>query len=345
MFFLESVGHLGIRGYDIYCHIRNAKKVFKNIDKWHKAISAEEVRVKIRDKEDVCTLSELKENLCGDYFKRYFEKLAKEATVVLPQIPSKTNKVVHTMERWCNDTNESSYLKGLVVHSFNISEYFRKLLYNEYGKEKLREDLDISSFPSSPLVIVYNPKENVILLIRQSGKEELRKEIEFCSHDMKMFMLIFGDELKRSGVKVISLLASNETANEHLHCEGCKNSIVSFGTLESHELFKTWFHNHAENFNITNTHNINEKKNSALAKLIGCLAAAPYFDDLPTMTEVPNEQMKNALIILTPKQKSILYSGDKHVLIQGSYGSGKSIIARKKLQKLSEELEESKKMK
>ena len=342
LFLLESVDHRGLRGCGTYCHIRNAKVVFKNIDEWRKAISGKEVKVKHLDKEDVSTFSELKENLCADYFKRYFEKLAKKGPVVLPQIPTGINKVVDTMERWCNDTNDSSDVKGLVVHSFNVSEYFRKLFYDQIEKEKLHRDLDIKYFSSIPLIIVYNPSESVILLIRTSSEnKELKKEIEFCSYDTKMFMLLFGDEVKRSKVKVISLLVSNGIANEYLMCEHCKKSIVSMEIMESYELFQTLWHNRAEDFQITNTDNIDETKIiAASAKLIGCLAAAPYFDDLPTYTEVPNQQMKHLSIILTPAQKSILYSRDKHLVIQGPYGSGKSIIARKKLQMLSDELRE-----
>ena len=156
-----------------------------------------------------------------------------------------------------------------------------------------------------------------------------------------MFMLLFGDEVKNSRLKVISLLESNETTNEHLKCEDCKNCVVSFETLQSYDLFWNWFHDHAVNFN-TYTDNTDETTHiAALAKLIGCLAAAPYFDDLPTFTKVSNEQMKHILLMLTPEQKRILYSGDKHVLIQGPYGSGKSIIAHKKLQMLSDEFEEN----
>ena len=336
------MGHQGFRGYGTYCHIRNASNVFKNIDRWHEIISEKEVKVKLHDKEDVSTLSKLKENLCGDYFGRYFEKQAKEGAVVLPQISSGIHsKVMETMERWCNDTNDSFDMKGLVVHSFNISECFGKLFYDEFEQGKLREDLDIKDFPSSPIVMVYNPSESVILLIRTSGKKGLRQQIEFCSHDMKMFLLLFGDEVKNSRLKVISLLASNETTNEHLKCEDCKNCVVSFDTVESYDLFWNWFHDHAVNFN-TYTDNTDETTHiAALAKLIGCLAAAPYFDDLPTFTKVSNEQMKHILLILTPEQKRILYSGDKHVLIQGPYGSGKSIIAHKKLQILSDEFEEN----
>ena len=337
------MGHQGVRGYSTYCHVRNAVDVFKNIDSWHKIISGKEVKVKLHDIEDVCTLSELKEGLCGDYFKRYFEKPAKEGAVVLPQIPSGTNKILDTMERWCNDTNDTCDLKGLVVHSFNVSEYFKKLFYDKFDEEKLRKDLSIKDFPSSPIIIVYNPSECVVLLIRTAEEEGLREQIELCSGDMKMFMLLFSDEVKRSRVKVVSLLASNETANENLKCEDCKNCIVSFEILESDELFQNWFHNHAENLNIDSDSIDETNVTASSANLVGCLAAAPYFDNLPTFTNVPNEQMKHLLLILTPAQKKIIYSCDKHLIIQGPYGSGKSIIARKKLQILSDMLKRSKK--
>ena len=53
--------------------------------------------------------------------------------------------------------------------------------------------------------------------------------------------------------------------------------------------------------------------------------------------------MEHALVMLTPEQREILYSCDKHLIIKGPYGCGKTIIARKKLQMLSEEFSESKK--
>ena len=51
--------------------------------------------------------------------------------------------------------------------------------------------------------------------------------------------------------------------------------------------------------------------------------------------------MENALVILTPEQKNILYSQKcNHLIVKGPYGSGKSIIAMKKLQILSESIPE-----
>lgn len=96
----------------------------------------------------------------------------------------------------------------------------------------------MKEFPSTPSIAVYNPKETVILLIRESEKKDIRSQIEFCSSDMKMFVLLFDDMFRRTGVKIISLLARNLEMNETLNCEGCEHSIVSVEILESYELFK-----------------------------------------------------------------------------------------------------------
>ena len=48
---------------------------------------------------------------------------------------------------------------------------------------------------------------------------------------------------------------------------------------------------------------------------------------------------------MTLALKRILYSGDKHSIFQGPYGSGKSILTRKNLHMFSNELQEIKKKK
>ena len=92
--------HQGVRGYHTFAHIKNANRIFKTITSIHGEIKSRMVRVKLPTYEDEKSLSELKENLCGDYFKRYFENQAKEKPVILPQvIPTGINNFVDTMER------------------------------------------------------------------------------------------------------------------------------------------------------------------------------------------------------------------------------------------------------
>ena len=185
------MSHQGVRGYDVYCHVKNPHQIYQNIEKQSKEISEKEMKIKLFCREDCAKLSELKERLCGDYFKRYFEQEARQGPVVLPPIGRGINKIVDTMERWCSEANTSpSNLKGLVVHNFSVLKFFENFLYDELDAVKLCKELEIKNFRSNsePIVIVYNPKESVIFLIRESRERELSEEMEVCSDGMKVFM-------------------------------------------------------------------------------------------------------------------------------------------------------------
>ena len=85
--------------------------------------------------------------------------------MVLPPIEKGINKIVDTMETWCSEANVApSNLKGLVVHSFNVLK-FLEFFYDKLDTGKLCKELEIKDFRSTsiPMVIVYNPKERVIL--------------------------------------------------------------------------------------------------------------------------------------------------------------------------------------
>ena len=220
------MSHQGVCSYDVYCHVRNPDQVYQNIEKQSKEISEKKVRIKLYGNEGSTKLPKLKKHSCKKSFERYFEEQAKVGPVVLPQIQGKVNKVVDTIEKWCRKANTSpSDLKGLVIHNFSILKFLGKFLFGKFDERNLCKELEIKNFRSNskPIVIVYNPKQSVVLLIRKSREKDPREEMEFCSDDMKIFLLLFGDECKQRRVKVISLLASNETVSENLKCEDCKN--------------------------------------------------------------------------------------------------------------------------
>ena len=74
--------HQGVRSYNTFGHIKNADKVFEKISNIHGEIAKKKVRVKLPTYEDEKTLSELKESLCEDYFKRYFENQGREYPLI-----------------------------------------------------------------------------------------------------------------------------------------------------------------------------------------------------------------------------------------------------------------------
>ena len=326
-------------------HIENADEVIKTIDKLHKDTSDSKVKVVLSTyKSEIIKLSEFKEVRCSEYFKMYFKKLAHKNPIALPNaVPREIKEVVETVTRWLANTNETSDLKGIVVHSFDMLKYIKWFYHNEL----LDGRLDIKDFPSTFVIIVYNPKENVILLIQKSTEEDVATELKrFVRLDMlvllKMLILLFYDELENSGVKVIPLIVSSKKTSRKISCPRCRNFIVWDKEWQSCDDLDDWWYEKSADFEINNTDVINKSKVEAFsAKFVSFLAATQFFDEIPTFTKDPNKKMENALVILTPEQKNILYSQKcNHLIVKGPYGSGKSIIAMKKLQILSESIPE-----
>ena len=82
------------------------------------------------------------------------------------------------------------------------------------------------------------------------------------------------------------------------------------------------------------------------AKLLGFLASFQFSKEnhfhwtLPSLTNNPARQMTETTILLTLEQLRIVNSPNKHLMIQGCYGSGKSIAALKKAEMTSKILKE-----
>ena len=341
--YLEALYHnSGFGGFEIFAHIRNPDEVYENIEKLHENIEVNRLRVVLgTDKSVTCNTREFTD-LCYEHFKTHYERLAHYEPIVLPpSTPSTLKWIVETMKNWCNETNCFSNMKGLVIHSFGILEYL-KWFNIKFTEMTLDHNLYIDHFPRMPVIIVYNPKENVIFLIRKAESENLESEIELCCTDLKMFMLLVFNELKHSGIKVIPLVAIEKEEHSKLRCDPCSNCIVTTEILECPDLFKIWYDKRSEYFEIKNTKGIDRIKVKTFSgKLIGLLAAVQIHYQMPTFTRDPNKQMEGALLLLTPEQKSIICSKHKHMILKGPYGSGKSIIARLKIKMISERLEEN----
>ena len=83
------------------------------------------------------------------------------------------------------------------------------------------------------------------------------------------------------------------------------------------------------------------------AKLLGFLASYQFSNEnhfhltLPSLANNPATQMAETTILLTLEQLRIANSPNKHLMIQGCYGSGKSLIALKKAEMTSKTLKQN----
>lgn len=300
-----------------------------------------------------CDESEFQE-ICKKNYENYVETTKLVPIEMLKKINSKTKEyenIIKTMKSWCED-KRSPCAKGFVFQSSSITDicmnlYYGKISTTEERRDYLGMEFDIEEFPSKDTIVVYNPVERVILLIREANDEDVQSELKLCGVELKMLMMLLKNELKESGIKVIPLVVTEK----EVKCKPCTNHLISKKEIENIELFIKWWERKSVYYDITIRDSLDSKNMSGsdqidedrakeiLRKFVSCMSLRKIEDIFPTQKVV--DQMKGALLLLTPEQIDILCSEDKHMIIDGPYGSGKSIVARIKAKMLEENLPEN----
>ena len=332
-----------IHGYQIFAHNPKAEDISDAIGKIL-ATKKSNVKVKLNSIKQENVEEANFEKQCIEYFERNFESLAKEAPLILPsKEPEKFKEIIKTMEHWCRKTNKSSSIKGLVLHNFSLLQH---LEHFGFAREALKERLKIENFSDAPIIVVYNPQENVILLIRNAENQDLATDIKLGLNDLKMFILLCNEKLKDSNMKLVSLVVTDKEDDIELECLNCINNVLSLETLKNLTTFENWWEDKTAYYETETLENINpEFIYSFLAKITGIVAATfIYGKYIPTMTDKPDQQIANLEVLLTPEQMEIVYSRYKHIIIRGGFGCGKTIVAAAILKKISESLKKGEKL-
>ena len=279
---------------------------------------------------------------CVMYFKRNFEKLAEDNPLILPwRIPEDHIEIEGTMDSWCEDTNILSSMKGLVARSFPLTKCLE--LYG-FTEKILRYRLHIKRFSLAPITVVYNPHENAILLVRKAESEKLATDMAISRDDLKMFILLFNDELKGSSVKIIPLVLTDGKSkfdNSQLDCQQCLNHVLS------EEEFKTFPSQWKNDYFQTESKGKIKKDfcKKFLAKATSLIAATYIYPKcIPKFTSSNCKEMDSLAVLLTREQMEIYHSQDKHMIIKGGFGCGKTIVAAAMLEKKSKSLLEHEKI-
>ena len=336
--FLDVILHCQEQyGYEIFGHFSVADNVIDSCCKLAADTAEKKVNVVLgARKVKYCEASEFK-NECSKYFERNYKIMGIQAPLVLPSvIPTKIKGIVETVSRWCQSTGKTDYVKGFVLHSFLIKDLYLKMFNDKL--DDLRQKLNIENFPSTPTITVYNPNEGVFFLIRIAENEDVENEIKLCGAELKMLLVIIGDELKNTGIKVIPLVVTEKESK----CTDCRTHLILREEIEHINLLISWYEQKSVDFDIKVTDYFEETKtNEILAKIVSCMGATKVHGSLPAFTTEEEKQMEEALLLLTPEQIHILYSEEKHIIVSGPYGSGKSIIGRIKSKMIADNLAES----
>ena len=264
-----------------------------------------------------------------------------------PVLQAPFDIILKTMENWC-DKDQDGDIKGLVIFGYSLDDHLKFLKYHE---EILTNYLCNRAYPDSQeTVTVYNPQKRVIFIFRRARDDkDLEHEMKSSTDDILKFVFLYNNILNNSGIKLINLLVVD--ADVHCgrwKCKFCKHQVISMNALKSSDLFQKWLEEKECSFetdydpgNKSNTFSFDFS-----AKLLGFLASFQFSKEnhfhwtLPSLTNNPARQMTETTILLTLEQLRIVNSPNKHLMIQGCYGSGKSIAALKKAEMTSKILKE-----
>ena len=320
-------------GLSVICHNPSFEYVKDILDKKNTENSTHR-KVRIHE-------SEYKEQ-CIAYFERYFEALAKAAPLILPwKIPHEFRSIKFIMSEWCRETNPYSNIKGFLIHSFSTLKH---LFRHGFTKKLLRDCLQIENFSEAPLIVVYNPAQKAFLLLRKAESKKLTTDIALSINDTKLFILLFHDVLANSGMKLVPFVITDEKVKpDNSDCQLCLNHVLSLKELEETDKFDFFWERIGGSYCKGEIDEFLSKTLSA--KFVSIVSAALLYPNyIPIFNKKQNLHQHMVSVHLTPQQLNIYYSQDKHMIVKGGFGCGKSIIAAAMLQKISEGLEEDEKL-
>ena len=282
---------------------------------------------------------------CEKFFKSFYTSNGVVTEVItVPDITGKIendscqNLTIRTLKKWCNYSQDKL---GLIVANYDIKDH---LFFLGVTESLLRHTLSIKEFPENQeRLIAFNSSQRVIFVIR-FAIDNLKKAINQCIEDVKLFSLLLKEELKESGVVMVGLITfKHDKYDKYKHhlegCAHCKYLVVSPEIFDSPEKFEGFWKEYQNEiyFNELETDFAEGNKDDVFcrlsSKILGYMARHKNIL-LPTLEKDPVKNIEQAEMLLDRYQMEIVYSMENRIILHGDYGTGKTVIALKKIQLL-----------
>ena len=332
MFYLDTVYHCIAYDqfyFDVISHIQNEELISDKIPELYETFK-----------------SNFFNNFASsiEHFKKHFWERMNTEVFTIPNLDENISQtkpvlttqiytIMSTMKSWCNKNHKKGNLKGFVSYAYSDSKSLR------FSESVLQNNLYKTTYEDfHETVIVYNPTKQVVFLIRIVIGKNLEDEIKLSTNDMMKFVLTFFDVLGKSGVKLINLLVTDEgLASYQLKCDSCEHQIISIKSFISSKSFDVWWEKKEQQFTISVIHRDLNKNFSSdfLAKLGGYLSPLQFSKEnhssgKPSLQLNYSVEKVTGVLKMTPEQTGIVYLPQKHLIIKGSHGSGKTVVACKR---------------
>ena len=277
----------------------------------------------------------------------------------------KWETVMSILYDWCQSSSSKDDATGLIIRKYDLKDhlYFRGITDGEI-KDTLgfNSSANIFDFQESDTrFLVFNPSLKIILIIRlveirKDDSKLLKKEIDYCIDEVNLVCFLLRDELENTNVVVTGFIAySGENAHSQSVCKDCDNIIFPFEIFSSVETFENFCERFfsdkkIEDFANLIDRNVEEDQENVFqavaSKILGYLSHLQFAmlqePILPVTEKNATDNIKQAELLLNCYQMKIAYSDDKRVWLEGNYGTGKTVVALKKLELLLKTLDKDK---
>ena len=272
-------------------------------------------------------------------------------------------RVLRTLNDWCKISSPKD-ATGLIIRNYDLLDhlYFHGITDVEIKDTmcfNVSENM-LSFLNNDKRFLAFNPSLKIILLIRlvELQKDEfqfVKKEVDHCIDEVNLLCFLLRDELAYTGVIVTGLVAySGENAHSQSACKDCDNTIFSseiFNTAETFKRFLKSFLREKNNKDLVKCTARYVKKDkeanvfqAVASKILGYLSHLQFATlqepVLPIIEQDTTDNIIQAELLLDRYQMEIAYSDDKRVWLEGDYGTGKTVVALKKLELLLKALKD-----
>ena len=258
---------------------------------------------------------------CKNYFNRYY----KTSRIIM--VPSDGDIIMNTLSILCCDNKG----RGFIFKNYDIVKHLTFLGYPEVS---LKSNIGASPSRKNISYIAYIEQKNIIFICEKvSSGSNIYQCFRNVADTVKYFLTLYHSQIQGTGVTVIGLLIRENEIQGLVECSFCQLFSPSYKLFESHTSFKIWL-NCIETYEgwwkLANTKIQNNLFDDLAAEILCFMAVQEK--GLPILTDEKRQQFKQTYFLYNPRQMDIHFSDAKHVIIQGSYGSGKSIMGLKKLE-------------